>query len=113
MVIMIVDDNKAMRQAIRGVAAGVTDTVIECADGDEAVDSFNRYHPDWILMDIQMPKLDGIAAAKKILSFDSSAKVVMVTEFDNESFRSAAKNAGVKAYVSKENLFELTDFIHH
>lgn len=112
MVIIIVDDNAVMRKAIRGVVAGKADTVIECADGVEAVESYDRYHPDWIFMDIQMPKMDGIQATKKILHGDASAKVVMVTDYDNESFRSASLNAGARGYVSKENLFEMTNFIH-
>lgn len=113
MVFMIVDDNAAMRKAIRGIVAEKTDTVIECANGIEAVDSFGKVRPDWVLMDIQMPKMDGIQAMKKILQSDAMAKVVIVTDFDTESFRSAAKNVGATAYISKEDLFELLNYIQH
>ena len=113
MTLLIADDNAAMRKAIRNVAARETDTVVECVNGNEAIDAFDRCHPDLVLMDIQMPVMDGIQATKKILEHDPSAHVVVVTEFDNESFRSAATKAGAKAFVSKENLFELSTFIYH
>jgi len=110
---MIVDDNAGMRKVIKGIAAEKYDVVIECADGEEAVKSFNQFHPDVVLMDIQMPKMDGIQAMKKIMMSDERAKVIIVTDYNNESFRSAAQNAGARAYVSKENLFELSELIHH
>ena len=113
MTIMIVEDNPAMRKTIRAVATGKTDTVIECSNGEEAVTSFAEHHPDWVLMDINMPVLDGVSATKRIMTAHPSAKIVMVTDSDNESFRIAAKKAGACGYVSKENLFELSDFIHH
>lgn len=112
MVILIVDDNAAMRKAIRGITAEKSDTVIECSNGIEAIESFDKFHPDLVLMDINMPVLDGISATQRIIATNSSAKIVMVTDTDNESFRSAAEKAGAFGYVSKENLFELNDFIH-
>ncbi len=102
---MIVEDNSAMRKAIRGVTAKSTDTVIECVNGEEAVNSFEQY--------LNMPVMDGISAVKKIMGEHPSARIVMVTDSDNESFRSAAEKAGAYGYVSKENLFELSEFIRH
>jgi two-component system response regulator DegU len=113
MTIMIVEDNPTMRKTIRGVAAGKTDTVIECSNGEEAVAAFGDYHPDWVLMDINMPVMDGISATKRITAVHPFARIVMVSDSDNESFRSASEAAGACGYVSKENLFELSDFIHH
>ena len=112
MTIMIVEDNQAMRKTIRSVAAGETDTVIECSNGEEAVISFEEYHPDWVLMDINMPVLDGISATKRITAAYPSARIVMVSDSDNESFRSASAEAGACGYVSKENLFELHNVLH-
>lgn len=109
MTIMIVDDNKAMRKTIRSVAAAKSDNVIECDNGADAVSSFELHHPDWVLMDINLPQLDGISATKKIIDGNPSARVVMVTDSTEPSFRSAAHNAGACGYVSKENLFEICD----
>ncbi|MFA6470363.1 MAG: response regulator transcription factor [Bacteroidota bacterium] len=113
MTIMIVEDNPAMRKTIRDVAAAKTDTVIECSNGEEAVTSFAQHYPDWVLMDINMPVLDGVSATKRIMSAHPSAKIVMVTDSDNESFRIAAKKAGACGYVLKENLFELQTVLYY
>ena len=67
--------------------------------------------PWLIFMDIQMPKMVGIQAAKKILHDDVSTKVVMVTDYDNELFRWASLSAGAMGFVSEENLIELTNSI--
>ena len=102
-----------MRKAIHGVVTGKADTVIECIDGIEAVESCGRHYLDWFFMDIQMTKTDGIQAAIKILHDDASAKVVMVIDYDNGSFRSASRNAEGRGCVSKENPLQLTNFFHH
>ena len=107
MTIMIVEDNEQMRHTIRRIAAMKNDDVIECSNGAEAVSAFALHHPDWVLMDVNMPVLDGIAATRQIIEHDASARVVMVTDNDSESFRAAATVAGASGYVSKENLFEL------
>ena len=107
MTIMIVEDNEQMRHTIRRIAAMKNDDVIECSNGAEAVSAFALHHPDWVLMDVNMPVLDGIAATKKITSEHPEARIVMVTDLNDEPFRSAAEKAGASGYVSKENLFEL------
>ena len=108
---MIVEDNPAMRKAIRSVAAHKKDTVIECANGQEAVSRFRDVHPDLILMDISMPVLDGIKAARAIRALDPGARIVMVSENDSEAFRKASRDAGASAFVPKSDLFELEQVI--
>ena len=110
---MIVEDNTAMRKTIRGIVAAKTDTVIECSNGEEAVNAFGDHHPDWVLMDINMPVLDGISATKRITAAHPTARIVMVSDSDTESFRSASAAAGACGYVSKENLFELQTVLYY
>jgi two-component system response regulator DegU len=111
MTIMIVDDNQAMRKTIRSVAAENSDSVIECENGADAVLSFGLYHPDWVLMDINLPVLDGISATRQIMDEHPAARVVMVSDMTEPGFRSAAEHAGACGYVSKENLFELSELM--
>jgi len=111
MTIMIVEDNPAMRKAIRSVVAGKKDTVIECTNGEEAVSRYRSDHPDLILMDISMPVLDGIKAARAIRAMDPQARIVMVSENDSEAFRKASFDAGASDFVPKSDLFELEQVI--
>lgn len=111
MTIMIVEDNPSMRSAIRSVAAQKKDTVIECSNGEEAVSCFQAAHPDVILMDISMPVLDGIQAARAIHEMDRTARIIMVSENDSSAFRTAAAEFGAFGFVSKENLFELESIL--
>lgn len=108
---MIVEDNRAMRKTIRSVAAKGTDNVIECGNGAEAVAAFELFQPDWILMDINMPVMDGISATRQIMVEHPAARVVMVSDTTEPSFRIAAEHAGACGYVSKENLFELSELM--
>lgn len=108
---MIVDDNAMMRKAIRGVASRAEDSVVECETGEQALSAYVRFDPDWVLMDIQMGGLDGITATKAIMSVFPKARVVIVSDHDTEAFRSAASKAGVFAYVSKSNLFDLESLL--
>ncbi len=67
------------------------------------------YHPDWILMDIKMEHLDGLAAAKAILLTTPQSKIIIVTSYDEPEFREEAEKIGVTGYVLKDNLFSLLD----
>ncbi len=112
MKILIADDSAAMREMVRINACDTQDDVIECANGNEAVESFKKFHPDFVLMDIQMSSMDGLTATEKIHGYDRNAKVIIVTNHGSDSFRNAARRAGACNFVLKENLFELKKLIH-
>jgi CheY-like chemotaxis protein len=105
--LLIVEDNARMRDLIRGVVADLFDSVTECADGARALGTYADCHPDWVFMDVRMPGLDGIAATCRIRGAFPSARVVIVTGYDDAKLRRAASEAGAFAYVLKEDLFEL------
>jgi DNA-binding NarL/FixJ family response regulator len=109
--LMIVDDNTRVRKMIAEVAAPPAAQVIECADGSQALPDYLRHRPDVVLMDIALGQVDGIEAAGLILGADPGARVVMVTDYDGEELREAARAAGACGYVLKENLFELRDLL--
>ncbi|HEX9615180.1 MAG TPA: response regulator transcription factor, partial [Bacteroidota bacterium] len=101
---LIVDDNSIMRQTIRRVVQRGGDEIIECDDGKDALEMYERYHPDWVLMDISMKDVNGIEATERITQAYPAAKVVVVTDYVDRFFQRAAKEAGAFAFVSKENL---------
>lgn len=106
-VVLLVEDNAAMRTLIRSLVESVAPTVHECADGETAVDLYARLRPDAVLMDINLGGMDGIAATRAIREADPDARVIIVTEHGDEGYRRAALAAGAEAFVLKENLLDL------
>jgi DNA-binding NarL/FixJ family response regulator len=107
MKVLIVEDNPKMRRMIADFIADKFEEIYECADGDEAFALYKEHHPDWVLMDWNMPKKDGITATREIVAEFTAAQICMVTTFDSEELRQEAKAAGAGGFVLKRNLFEL------
>jgi DNA-binding NarL/FixJ family response regulator len=102
--VLIADDHALFRQALRGVLADEADLdlVGEAGDGEEAVRLATDLVPDVILMDVRMPKLAGIDAARAIGAALPSAKIVMLTVSDEEADLFEAIKAGASGYLLKE-----------
>jgi DNA-binding NarL/FixJ family response regulator len=107
MKLLIVEDNPGVRKVIRNLVARVASEICECADGAEVLALFRREQPDFVLMDIQMKGVDGITATRQLKAVDPTARVIIVTDYDQPDLREAAYQAGAFRYVSKENLLEL------
>ena len=104
MKLLIVDDNSEMRRLIINILGNLATSVNECGDGDEAVAAYAKCSPDWVLMDVKMPKVDGITATRQIKTAFPTARVMIVTDYDNRNLREAALTAGAEHYVLKEDL---------
>jgi DNA-binding NarL/FixJ family response regulator len=110
MTILIADDSTQMRQSmIRFLLKHMPDhhTFLEAADGEEAVALYDRSTPDWVLMDVEMKPVNGLAASRSIMAHHPSARIVIVTSYDNRGYREAAQNAGARAYILKSDLQQL------
>jgi len=107
MKILIVDDNEKVRTLLFDHLPENADEIYECADGIEAFSLFEKIRPDWVLMDHEMPKMNGIAAIKEIIAEFPKANICMVTAFDDKEIRDEAIAAGAVGFVLKDNLFEL------
>jgi CheY-like chemotaxis protein len=110
MKLLIVEDNPQMRQMIRAVVADLAEAVTECADGEEAVAAYAARQfsrDDRVLMDLQMPRVGGLEATRRIRATFPDAHIIIVTQYDDPHWRAAATQAGAVGYVLKENLLDL------
>jgi two-component system, NarL family, response regulator DegU len=107
MKLLIIDDHSLMRRLIRRVVCDLVSDVEECGDGSEALAAYHQYRPDWVVMDIEMSRMDGITATREILEAFPAARIVIVSKHDDEHIREAAQAAGACGYVLKENLLAI------
>lgn len=107
--IVVAEDEAIIRMDLRELLQEEGyDVVAECGRGDEAVDLVREHRPDVALLDIKMPGMDGISAAREI-SADRLAAVVLVTAFSQRELIEEAGDAGVHGYVVKP--FERHDLV--
>ena len=114
MKVMIVEDNKNMREMIKQIIIKSVDgvaSISECSNGQEAIERYDQVRPDWILMDIQMEPIDGLTASRIIKNSHPKARIIIVTSYDDAMYREAARDAGVEAYVLKENLWKISELM--
>ena len=112
MKLMIVDDNKDVRVFLRSLFEDKAEEIIECSDGLSAVESYAKHKPDYVVMDVEMKGMDGLVATEKIIKNDAGAKIIIVTSHNNQNLRNATAALGAKAFVTKDNLFELEEIIN-
>lgn len=101
--LLIVDDQELMRDGLLTVLGRQSDIEVigAAANGLEALDMVKHLVPDVVLMDVRMPVMDGVTAAKEIRESGAICKVVMLTTFDDEAFVIGALQAGAVGYVLK------------
>ena len=111
--VLLADDHQMLRQAVRRALedAGV-DVVGEAGDGDQAVQLTETLRPDVVLMDVSMPVLDGIEAARRIHDAGSASKVLVLTMHDEDALRAKALRAGAAGFLTKDcELNEVVDAV--
>lgn len=99
--IMLVDDSRFMRGVLSKIVGAQHNIVGEAGNGLEAVSAYESLKPDVVLMDIVMPDMDGIAAAKEITSKHPEARIIMCTSMGQEGKVKKAIDAGAKGYIVK------------
>lgn len=112
MKLLIVDDNDGMRLMIKSVVGELAINTYECSDGIDALASYAEHMPDWVLMDVKMKEMDGVSATRQIKAVYPEAKILIVTDYDDEGLREEARTAGACGYVLKEDLLEIGHRIH-
>ena len=106
--VLIVDDQALIRTGFRMILGAEEDIEVvgEAADGDQGIDSARRLRPDVVLMDIRMPRLDGIEATRRVLADAAAdgrdARVLILTTFDVDEYVYDALRAGASGFLLKD-----------
>ena len=103
--VLIVDDHPVVRQGLHSFLQLQNDLEIvgEAADGLEAVEKVDELLPDVVLMDLVMPKVDGIAAIRRITALSPSTRVLVLTSFSDDDKVFSAIKAGALGYLMKDS----------
>lgn len=112
--ILVVDDHPVVRAGIQSLVTGHADltVVAQAGNGREAIQQFRTHHPDVILMDIQMPEMNGLDALMAIRNESPQARIIMLTTYAGDAQVMRAIKAGAQGYLLKNALHrELLDTI--
>ena len=101
MKLLVVDDAPQMLKAFRDILESQGCEVFEAENGEEAVEKYAELKPDIVLMDILMPKLDGISATKRILEMDPDARIIVISAVGKSGLEDECLVAGAKQFIVK------------
>ncbi|MEE1621075.1 response regulator [Zafaria sp. Z1313] len=102
--ILLVDDQPLLRMGFRLILEGEEDLHIvgEASDGQEGVERAEELRPDVVLMDVRMPRMDGIEATRRIAAAHPDARIIILTTFDLDEYAFAGLQAGASAFLLKD-----------
>ena len=116
--VLIVDDHQVVRQGLRTFLELQPDIIVvgEAGDGQSAVEMVRQLQPDVVLMDLVMPRLDGVSATRQVKALESGVKVIALTSFTEDDKVFPAIQAGASSYllkdVSPDDLVEAIRAVH-
>jgi DNA-binding NarL/FixJ family response regulator len=101
--VLVVDDDWLVRSGLVMILGGAPDIEVvgEAVDGQDGVDAVRRLVPDVVLMDIRMPRLDGLEATEVICSWPDPPQVIVLTTFDTDDYVARALGAGASGFLLK------------
>lgn len=112
--ILIVDDSSIMRKMIRKTLEPEGHVIVgEAKNGEEAVALYKSLQPDLVTMDITMRGMDGFTAAREILHYDDGARILFLSNLNEEKYGEDASQLGAIGYVNKHKSREILDLIEH
>jgi DNA-binding NarL/FixJ family response regulator len=105
---LIVDDDASFRRRAKELLASESDIKVigEAADGQEAILKARELKPDLVLMDVRMPGMNGVDATRQLKAEMPELRVIILTIFDVQEYREAARASGASGYVIKKSLIE-------
>ena len=111
--ILVVDDNPSVRRSLRGILEQHDNWRVcdEARDGRDAVDRFGRIHPDLIVLDFQMPEMNGLDAARIISERSPEIPILIVTLYLSKQLADEARKVGARGAVAKTNIGAVIDAV--
>jgi DNA-binding NarL/FixJ family response regulator len=102
--LLLVDDQRLMRDGLRILLELESDFEVigEAEDGAQALESYQQFSPDVVLMDIRMPVMDGVEATRRLRESDPNSKVIILTTFDDNEYIFEGLRAGALGYLLKD-----------
>ena len=110
---LIVDDSELVRRALRTVLQAKLGWVVcgEASDGMTAIEMFRNLHPDIVMLDFQMPGLNGLDTARRMFEISPSVPIILFTQHASADLEKHAQEAGIRLVVSKTNAFSMIGVI--
>lgn len=100
--VLIADDSDAIRLVLKDILSiGEHEVLAEAVDGAEAVDFYKEHSPEILLLDLAMPKKDGLTVVKEVIEHDSNAKIILITASDDQKVINECLKCGATSYISK------------
>ncbi|MCR4611942.1 MAG: response regulator [Lachnospiraceae bacterium] len=99
--ILVVDDNAYTRQMLTAILVPEGHEVIGAADGQDLISLYEENEPDIVMLDVVMPNVDGITAARELLNVHPEAKVIIESAQQASALQQEAKDMGIIGYVPK------------
>ena len=102
--VLLVDDHALMRTGVANIINQEADlhVVAEAGNGVEALEAYDRHHPDVTLLDLRMPVMEGVEVVRRLRERDPQARVIVLTTYETHDEISRALKAGAKAYVMND-----------
>lgn len=116
--VLIADDHSVVRRGLAAIINMEEDAIVvgQAGDGAEAIELWRELQPDVVLMDLRMPRMEGVEAIRRIRAEDPEAGIIVLTTFDHDEDIYAGLRAGAKAYLLKdvepEELFRCIRAVH-
>ena len=111
MKLLIADDHMGVRRMIREMLSHVASEIHECANGLDALHKYDEILPDFVIMDLQMPELDGFEAMRRLIADYPRARVIAMSHLRDPEVEMHARKTGACYFVRKENLFDLARYL--
>ncbi|MBA3029168.1 MAG: response regulator [Desulfobacteraceae bacterium] len=110
--VLVVDDEKDLVNALKNLLEFLDYNAVSATSGLEAIETYKSFSPDIVLMDINMPGMNGFACAEKILALDSNAKIAIMSGYDERDNLDPSKRSMIAGYLTKPmSLSDLSKFL--